>query len=112
MVKRELLSVLKARAAQFKAVLLTGPRQSGKTTLARAAFPQKPYVSLENPDERLAAAADPRSFLARFPEGAVTFELADFTLLRLDFESGLYVAGFGRAIALPPDDIARLSERV
>lgn len=51
-------------------------------------------------------------YLARFPEAAVTFDLADFTLLRLDFESGLYVAGFGRAIALPPDDIARLGERV
>lgn len=74
MVKRELLSVLKARAAQFKAVLLTGPRQSGKTTLARSAFPKKPYVSLENPDERMAATADPRSFLARFPKGAILDE--------------------------------------
>jgi len=71
MVRRELLSVLKTRAAQFKAVLLTGPRQSGKTTLARSTFPNKPYVSLENPDERMAATADPRSFLARFPKGAI-----------------------------------------
>jgi len=69
-----MLSILKARAAQFKAVLITGPRQSGKTTLARAAFPHKPYVSLENPDERLAATADPRSFLARFPKGAILDE--------------------------------------
>jgi predicted AAA+ superfamily ATPase len=74
MVKRELISVLKTRAAQFKAVLLTGPRQSGKTTLARIAFPKKPYVSLENPDERMAATADPRSFLARFPKGAILDE--------------------------------------
>lgn len=51
-------------------------------------------------------------YLARFPEGAVTFDLGDFTLFRLDFKSGLYVAGFGRAIAVPPDDIARLAERV
>lgn len=74
MIRRDLLAVLKVRAAQFKAVLLTGPRQSGKTTLARAAFPQKLYVSLENPDERMAAASDPRSFLARFPQGAVLDE--------------------------------------
>lgn len=74
MVKREMLAALTARAAQFKAVLLTGPRQSGKTTLARAAFPHKPYVSLENPDERMAAMADPRSFLARFPKGAILDE--------------------------------------
>ncbi len=74
MIQRNMLKPLKDRAAQFKAVLITGPRQSGKTTLAKAAFPMKPYVSLENPDERLTASADPRSFLARFPEGAVLDE--------------------------------------
>jgi len=71
MVKRDLLSVLKSHAAQFKAVLITGPRQSGKTTLARSAFPKKPYVSFENPDDRSMASQDPRSFLARFPKGAI-----------------------------------------
>jgi hypothetical protein len=50
-------------------------------------------------------------YLARFPDGAVTFGLGDFTLFRLDFLSGLYVAGFGRAIAVSPEDITRLAER-
>lgn len=56
-------------------VTLTGPRQSGKTTLCRQAFPRKPYVSLEPPDERDLARHDPRAFLARFPRGAVIDEV-------------------------------------
>jgi putative heme iron utilization protein len=48
-------------------------------------------------------------YLARFPAAAVTFDLGDFTLFRLEFTAGLYVAGFGRAIAVPADDIARLA---
>lgn len=51
-------------ARGFPVVVLTGPRQSGKTTLARAAFPDHAYVSLEDPDVRERAAADPRGFLA------------------------------------------------
>ena len=54
-------------ARGFPVVALTGPRQSGKTTLARASFPGKPYVSLENPDEREFAEQDPRRFLALRP---------------------------------------------
>jgi putative heme iron utilization protein len=49
-------------------------------------------------------------YLSRFPRSAVTFGLGDFTLYRLAFQSGLYVAGFGRAIAIPERDIARLNE--
>jgi uncharacterized protein len=50
-------------------------RQSGKTTLARAVFPEKPYVSLEDLDERRYAEEDPRGFLGRFPDGAVLDEV-------------------------------------
>jgi predicted AAA+ superfamily ATPase len=59
----------------FPIVTITGPRQSGKTTLARAVFKNKPYASLEEPDLRQAANDDPRSFLARFPKGAVLDEV-------------------------------------
>ena len=59
----------------FPVVTITGPRQSGKTTLARAVFKNKPYASLEEPDLRQAAQDDPRSFLARYPKGAVLDEV-------------------------------------
>jgi uncharacterized protein len=59
----------------FPLVTITGPRQSGKTTLARAVFAGKPYVSLEDPDMRMAAVEDPRSFLDRFPDGGVLDEV-------------------------------------
>jgi predicted AAA+ superfamily ATPase len=55
-------------------VALTGPRQSGKTTLARAVFVGKSYVSLEDPDIREFALTDPRGFLGQFPDGAVLDE--------------------------------------
>jgi uncharacterized protein len=75
MIPRKALHTLLRLARGFPLVLLTGPRQSGKTTLARAAFPHKPYVSLENPDEREFAQTDPRRFLARWPDGAVLDEV-------------------------------------
>ena len=54
---------------------LTGPRQSGKTTLAKTVFPDKPYVSLEDPDIRQFAQSDPRGFLAQFPNGVILDEI-------------------------------------
>lgn len=65
---------LRHLAALYPAVAITGPRQSGKTTLARTVFPQMPYVNLEAPDTRRLAQADPRSFLAQFPDGVILDE--------------------------------------
>ncbi len=62
-------------AKEAPSITLTGPRQSGKTTLCHAVFPQLPYVSLEAPDIRNFAAEDPRGFLAQFPNGAVIDEV-------------------------------------
>ena len=63
------------RLAQgFPIVAITGPRQSGKTTLARLTFPHKPYLSLEDPDVRATAESDPRGLLAGFPDGAILDE--------------------------------------
>ncbi|MFA6244681.1 MAG: ATP-binding protein [Candidatus Hydrogenedentales bacterium] len=75
MIPRHLANTLIRAAKQYPIVTVTGPRQSGKTTLARAAFNKHEYVSLENPDERTFAAEDPRGFLARF-RGPVIFDEA------------------------------------
>lgn len=66
---------LRTLAGQFKTVAVVGPRQSGKTTLVRMAFPDKAYVSLENPDTRRFAIEDPRGFIAGYPDGAILDEI-------------------------------------
>lgn len=71
MFDRQLSQPLNRLAGAFPVVAVTGPRQSGKTTLTRAVFSEKPYVSLEDPTERAFAEEDPRGFLARFTDGAI-----------------------------------------
>ena len=65
-IERHLAPRLHRAIEQFPVVTLTGPRQSGKTTLARSALEGYEYVNLEAPDERRMARDDPRGFLARF----------------------------------------------
>lgn len=72
---RHLSAVLLQRAAQYPVVTVTGPRQAGKTTLCRQAFPGLPYANLEQPDVREFAQQDPRGFLRQFPRGAVLDEI-------------------------------------
>jgi hypothetical protein len=74
MIPRHAQAALRELAAGYPIVALTGPRQSGKTTLARAVFAERPYVSLEDLDELALAERDPRSFLARVPRGVVIDE--------------------------------------
>jgi uncharacterized protein len=68
-------SVLLARAAEFPVVTVVGPRQSGKTTLCRDAFPGHRYVSLEAPDVRARVSADPREFLGSIGDGVIIDEV-------------------------------------
>ena len=75
MIPRDATQTLIRLAKGFPIVALTGPRQAGKTTLAKAVFKDKPYISLENPDEREFAENDPKRFLARFTNGAVLDEV-------------------------------------
>lgn len=65
MIPRHVTPALKRAAEDYPVVTLTGPRQSGKTTLVRAVFPEHLYMSLESPDVRARALADPRAFLAQ-----------------------------------------------
>lgn len=74
MLKRSAASRLTALSAWYPIVAVTGPRQSGKTTLVREAFAGKPYLTLEDPDVRATALADPRGFLALYPDGAILDE--------------------------------------
>jgi predicted AAA+ superfamily ATPase len=75
MVIRTLAKKAKSLAKQYPVLLITGPRQSGKTTLCRAVFADKPYISFENLDIREMAQKDPRGFLGRYPDGAIFDEI-------------------------------------
>jgi len=75
MIARHLASRIRQMSEKMPVVTLTGPRQSGKTTLVRACFPNHDYVSLERPDERAAALSDPLGFLGRFREGVIIDEV-------------------------------------
>ncbi|MDX2285911.1 MAG: ATP-binding protein [Bacteroidia bacterium] len=74
MVKRELAAHIRLAAQQMPVISITGPRQSGKTTLCRSLFPDYFYANLENPETRQFALEDPRQFLAQGKDGMVIDE--------------------------------------
>ena len=75
MIQRDAKNKLIELAKSFKVVAVIGPRQSGKTTLVKAIFKNKEYISLENPDIRNYAIDDPRGFLENLPNGAILDEI-------------------------------------
>jgi predicted AAA+ superfamily ATPase len=88
MFKRTLSDKLASLAQQFPVVSITGPRQSGKTTLSKAIFSGHAYISLEDPNEREFAVTDPKGFLRRFsvkghgyfpPPGPELFSTSSFS---------------------------------
>jgi predicted AAA+ superfamily ATPase len=75
MIERNIAPVLRQLARQYPVITLTGPRQSGKTTLAKTCFADRTYLTLEDPDTRRYAADDPRGFLAQYAQGAIFDEI-------------------------------------
>ena len=75
LIDRTIEPVLKSLVLQYPVVMITGPRQSGKTTLCRKVFPEMAYVNLEAPDVRQFAQDDPRGFLASYRDGLIIDEI-------------------------------------
>lgn len=75
MITRDISEELIQSAVEYPVVTVLGPRQSGKTTLVQMTFPGKQYFSLEDPDVRIAADADPRGFLSQMEDGGILDEV-------------------------------------
>lgn len=78
MIQRISAATLKIIAQGFPIVVVTGPRQSGKSTLVKTAFPDKPYVTFDDLDKLESAKSDPKRFLSQFTQGAVIDEAQRF----------------------------------
>lgn len=74
-VKRQITKKVKSLVGKFPVLVVTGPRQSGKTTLIKTIFPSLPYISLEDLDIRQVCENDPRSFLQSYPDGVILDEV-------------------------------------
>ncbi len=75
MIKRNLLTELLQSAKEYPIVTITGPRQSGKTTLAKSAFPHLDHVNFERPDLRAQFDEDPSAFISKYSQGAIFDEI-------------------------------------
>lgn len=75
MISRTLADKLLELSSKYPIITLTGPRQSGKSTLLRSSFPAYKYVSLEDPDLRLFATEDPKGFIGTYPDKTIIDEV-------------------------------------
>ena len=75
MIGRDILKEARTALKQFRALCVTGPRQSGKTTLSKLLLKGKPYVNFEDPSTEAEFLSDPKGFLQKFPHGAVLDEV-------------------------------------
>jgi uncharacterized protein len=98
-IKRGIEDTLKSLMGQFRTVTITGPRQSGKSTLARNTFPDYKYVSLENPASLSLAKSDPEGFLKQYNKYSIIDEVQNFpellsylqSILDEDSDRGQYI---------------------
>jgi len=74
-IRREVSEAIEEAGRFFSVITVTGPRQSGKSTLLRHLFPDIPYCSLEDPDTRLFASSDPKGFLSGLSDKAIIDEV-------------------------------------
>ena len=97
MIERKAKSALLRLASQFPVVAITGPRQSGKSTLAQATFPDKKYISFDDKAIRELAKENPKDFLMAFPDGVIIDEAQKvpdiFDALKLFVDKGDYAPG-------------------
>lgn len=99
MIPRQLGTKVLQWATQFPVITVTGPRQSGKSTLCKALFPHKTYINLEDLTLRQIVQGDPRGFLDRLPDGAIFDEIERFpelcsyiqTWVDISEQSGRYI---------------------
>ncbi len=98
MIYRNASDLLLSKAKQYPILAITGPRQSGKSTLSKHLFPQKPYCNLEALDQRHFATEDPKGFLQQFPNGAILDEIQHcpelFSYLQVDVDANPIMGKF------------------
>ena len=120
-IKRNIESTVTSLMSQFRSVTITGPRQSGKSTLSRHMYPDFKYVNLEDPSELELALGDPKSFLDKYPKGSIIDEiqkapkLLSYLQVRLDEDQtpGQYILtgsqNFSLSMAVSQSMVGRTS---
>lgn len=112
MIEREITPRLTALFNQYPVVTVTGPRQSGKTTLCRAAFPHLQYLNLETPEVREFAESDPRGFLAQSSDGSIIDEVQNVPELLSYIQVDVDERGQNGLFVLTGSEQFRLSKAV